>query len=56
MNPGWLLLLSVCAGVSSVPIDRNVANQEVKEEAQEENGVNAAVLLSIRRSLRDSLV
>lgn len=54
VNPGWLLLLSVCAGVSSVPI--NVANQEVKEEAQEENGVKAGVLRSIRRSLRDSLV
>uniref|UniRef100_A0A8D3C7U3 Nucleobindin 1 n=1 Tax=Scophthalmus maximus TaxID=52904 RepID=A0A8D3C7U3_SCOMX len=32
-----LLLLSISAGVWSVPIDRNVGNQEVKEEAQEEN-------------------
>ncbi|XP_071323256.1 nucleobindin-1 isoform X1 [Trachinotus anak] len=34
---GWLLLLSISAGVWSVPIDRNGGNQEVKEEVQEEN-------------------
>uniref|UniRef100_A0A8P4FYC7 Nucleobindin-1 n=1 Tax=Dicentrarchus labrax TaxID=13489 RepID=A0A8P4FYC7_DICLA len=38
VKPGWLLLLSISAGVWSVPIDRNVANEEVKEEVQEENG------------------
>ncbi len=43
MKPGWLLLLSVCAAVWSVPIDRNVGNQEVKEEVQEENGVRVSV-------------
>lgn len=42
LTPGrllLLLLLSVCAGVRSVPIDRNGGNQEVKEEVQEENTV-----------------
>ncbi|XP_024127352.1 nucleobindin-1 [Oryzias melastigma] len=33
----WLLLLSISAGVWSVPIDRNGGNQEPKEEVQEEN-------------------
>ncbi|XP_011476104.1 nucleobindin-2 isoform X1 [Oryzias latipes] len=33
----WLLLLSISAGVWSVPIDRNGANQEPKEEVPEEN-------------------
>ncbi|XP_029364030.1 nucleobindin-1 [Echeneis naucrates] len=37
LKPGWLLLLSIIAGVWSVPIDRNGGNQEVKEEVQEEN-------------------
>lgn len=41
MKPGWLLLLSISAGVWSVPIDRNVGNQEAKEEVQEENGVSS---------------
>lgn len=35
----WLLLLSISAGVWSVPIDRNGGNQEPKEEVQEENMV-----------------
>lgn len=43
MTSGWLLLLSVCVGVWSVPIDRNVGDQEVKEEVQEENGVTVSV-------------
>ncbi|XP_034568063.1 nucleobindin-1 [Notolabrus celidotus] len=38
LKPGWLLLLSVCALVWSVPIDRNVGVEEEKEEVQEENG------------------
>uniref|UniRef100_A0A671XEZ4 Nucleobindin-1 n=1 Tax=Sparus aurata TaxID=8175 RepID=A0A671XEZ4_SPAAU len=38
LKPGWLLLLSISAGVWSVPIDRNAGNQEVKEEVPEENG------------------
>ncbi|RVE69910.1 hypothetical protein OJAV_G00082570 [Oryzias javanicus] len=33
----WLLLLSISAGVWSVPIDRNGGDQEPKEEVQEEN-------------------
>lgn len=37
LKPAWLLLLSVSAGVWSVPIERNEAKQEVKEEAQEES-------------------
>ena len=40
-----LLLLSVSAGVWSVPIDRNVGNQEAKEEVQEENGVINSVFI-----------
>lgn len=44
MKPGWLLLLSISAGVWSVPIDRNVGNQEAKEEVQEENGVMVSVV------------
>lgn len=36
-TPVWLLVLSICAGVWSVPIDRNGANQETKEEVPEEN-------------------
>lgn len=43
LTSGWLLLLSVCVGVWSVPIDRNVGDQEVKEEVQEENGVTLSV-------------
>lgn len=43
LTSGWLLLLSVCVGVWSVPIDRNVGDQEVKEEVQEENGVTVSV-------------
>lgn len=46
MKPVWLLLLSVAAGVWSVPIDRNVGNQEVKEEVQEENGVTLSAVFS----------
>ncbi|XP_070704421.1 nucleobindin-1 [Pempheris klunzingeri] len=38
LKPGWLLLLTFSAGVLSVPIDRNVGNQEAKEEVPEENG------------------
>ncbi|XP_037648840.1 nucleobindin-1 [Sebastes umbrosus] len=39
LNPGWLLLLlSISAGVWSVPIDRNGDKQEAKEEVPEENG------------------
>lgn len=37
---GWLLLLFISAAVRSVPIDRNEANQEQKEEVQEENMVS----------------
>ncbi|XP_044188271.1 nucleobindin-1 isoform X1 [Thunnus albacares] len=38
LKPGrLLLLLSVCAGVWSVPIDRNGGNQEAKEEVPEES-------------------
>nr|XP_020461046.1 nucleobindin-2-like isoform X2 [Monopterus albus] len=38
INPAWLLILCcVPAGVWSVPIDRNGANQKAKEEAQEES-------------------
>ncbi|KAM3863967.1 nucleobindin-1 [Diretmus argenteus] len=40
LNPRWLLLLSISAGVWSVPIDRNGAPQEaqhVEEDKQEEN-------------------
>ncbi|XP_031717960.1 nucleobindin-1 isoform X2 [Anarrhichthys ocellatus] len=37
LKPGWLLLLSICAGVWSVPIDRNADNQEAKAEVPEEN-------------------
>lgn len=45
LTPGWLLLLlSISAGVWSVPIDRNGGNQEVKEEVQEENTVRASLL------------
>uniref|UniRef100_A0AAQ6AEC4 Nucleobindin-1 n=1 Tax=Amphiprion ocellaris TaxID=80972 RepID=A0AAQ6AEC4_AMPOC len=36
-KPGWLLLLTISAGVWSVPIERNGGNQEPKEEAPEEN-------------------
>ncbi|KAK1878146.1 Nucleobindin-1 [Dissostichus eleginoides] len=36
-TPVWLLVLSICAGVWSVPIDRNGNNQETKEEVPEEN-------------------
>ncbi|KAF3846141.1 hypothetical protein F7725_003219 [Dissostichus mawsoni] len=36
-TPVWLLVLSICAGVWSVPIDRNGDNQETKEEVPEEN-------------------
>lgn len=40
LKPGWLLLLlSVSAGVWSVPIDRNGGNQETKEEVPEESVV-----------------
>lgn len=46
LKPGWLLLLSISAGVWSVPIDRNAGNQEVKEEVPEENGV-MVLLLSV---------
>uniref|UniRef100_G3PH42 Nucleobindin-1 n=1 Tax=Gasterosteus aculeatus aculeatus TaxID=481459 RepID=G3PH42_GASAC len=38
LQPGWLLLLFVCAGVRLVPVDRNAANQEAKAEVPEENG------------------
>lgn len=54
-NPGWLLLLSVCARVCSVPIDRNVGNQEVKEEVQEENGVTVSVIIHVLSYIRFSL-
>lgn len=54
-NPGWLLLLSVCARVCSVPIDRNVDNQEVKEEVQEENGVTVSVIIHVLSYIRFSL-
>ncbi|KAK2833044.1 hypothetical protein Q5P01_016933 [Channa striata] len=37
LTPGWLLLLSISAGVWSVPIDRNGGNQAVQEEVQEES-------------------
>uniref|UniRef100_A0A3Q1GE63 Nucleobindin-1 n=1 Tax=Acanthochromis polyacanthus TaxID=80966 RepID=A0A3Q1GE63_9TELE len=36
-KPGWLLLLTISAGVWSVPIERNGGNQEPKEEVPEEN-------------------
>uniref|UniRef100_UPI0037E8FE88 nucleobindin-1 n=1 Tax=Semicossyphus pulcher TaxID=241346 RepID=UPI0037E8FE88 len=42
LKPVLLLLLSICAGVLSVPIDRNPAvveaQEDVKEEVPEENG------------------
>lgn len=44
-KPVWLLLLTVCVGVRSVPIDRNVAEGEVKEEVPEENAVRLLVWL-----------
>ncbi|KAF7660709.1 hypothetical protein LDENG_00276140 [Lucifuga dentata] len=37
LSTGWLLLLSISAGVWSVPIDRNGGHQDVVEEKQEEN-------------------
>uniref|UniRef100_A0A8C9YFT8 Nucleobindin-1 n=1 Tax=Sander lucioperca TaxID=283035 RepID=A0A8C9YFT8_SANLU len=37
LKPSWLLLLSISAGVWSVPIDRNGDNQEAKEDVPEEN-------------------
>uniref|UniRef100_A0A1A8FMS3 Nucleobindin-1 n=1 Tax=Nothobranchius korthausae TaxID=1143690 RepID=A0A1A8FMS3_9TELE len=37
LKPGWLMLLLVPAAVWSVPIDRDGANQEPKEEVQEES-------------------
>uniref|UniRef100_A0A1A7YT79 Nucleobindin-1 n=1 Tax=Iconisemion striatum TaxID=60296 RepID=A0A1A7YT79_9TELE len=37
LKAGWLLLLLMPASVWSVPIDRNGANQELKEEVQEES-------------------
>lgn len=40
-KPGWLLLLSISAGVWSVPIERNAAQQGPKEEVQEENMVTS---------------
>lgn len=42
-KPVWLLLLSVCVGVRSVPIDRNVAEREGNEEVPEENAVRLSV-------------
>ncbi|XP_037333118.2 nucleobindin-1 [Pungitius pungitius] len=38
LQPGWLLLLSVSAGVWSVPLERNAENKEAKAEVPEENG------------------
>lgn len=41
--PSLLLSLSVWVGVQSLPIDRNVAEQQAKEEVQEETGVTVSV-------------
>lgn len=38
MKPVWLLLLSICALVWSVPIDRNAGAEEAVNEVPEENG------------------
>lgn len=39
-KPPWLLLLlTISAGVWSVPIERNEVNPDVKEEGQEESMV-----------------
>uniref|UniRef100_A0A3B5MKY7 Nucleobindin-1 n=1 Tax=Xiphophorus couchianus TaxID=32473 RepID=A0A3B5MKY7_9TELE len=37
LKPAWLLLLFISTAVWSVPIDRNDAEQDQKQEAQEEN-------------------
>lgn len=45
---GWLLLLFISAAVRSVPIDRNVGNQEQKEEVQEESVVSVKCCFDMR--------
>lgn len=47
IKPGWLLLLSIYAGVWSVPIDRHGDNQEIKEEVQEESVVTVLVISTV---------
>lgn len=47
LKPGWLLLLSISAGVWSVPIERHGGNQDVKEEVQEESVVIVLVIYNL---------
>lgn len=47
LKPGWLLLLSISAGVWSVPIDRHEGKQEVEEEVQEESVVTGPVIYNL---------
>lgn len=42
LKPVWLLLLSICALVWSVPIDRNAGTEEAVNEVPEENGVKSS--------------